>query len=182
MRLLILAYTALAAACTATPEPAPAPASVAATATPGKSCTGPQHDDFDFWIGDWDVFAGNGVRAGENAITREEDGCLLVERWTGANGVTGQSYNFVDPATHNWRQVWISAGAVIDYSGGLTESGSMRLEGTITYQSGGPAIPFTGEWTTNADGTVTQHFEQFDAATGSWSPWFTGTYFRKTVD
>lgn len=176
MRPLIPAL-ALLAACAAAPAQAETPAPAAA---PGKPCTTPLHDDFDFWVGEWEVRAGDGSLAGENIITREEYGCLLVERWTGATGTTGQSYNFVDPSTNQWRQVWVSAGAVIDYSGGLTETGSMRLEGTITYQAGGPAIPFTGEWTPNTDGTVTQHFEQFDAATGSWSPWFTGTYVRKS--
>jgi hypothetical protein len=171
MRTLILTFTALLAACTATPEPPPEAAatlpaaSPAPASTPGAPCASPVHDDFDFWVGEWDVFA--------------EYGCLLIEKWTNANGITGQSYNFVDPLTNKWRQIWVSGGAVIDYSGGLTGTGSMKLEGTITYQSGPPSIPFTGEWTPNPDGTVTQHFEQFDPATGQWTPWFTGTYIRK---
>jgi len=177
MRALFLASAALLAACTAAPEPLPAPAAAAAASAP--PCTSPLHDDFDFWIGEWEVFAANGAKAGENSITRAEYGCLLVERWTDATGITGQSYNYLDPGTNKWRQLWVSGGAVIDYSGGLTDTGSMKLEGTIAYQAGGPAIPFTGEWTPNPDGTVTQHFEQFDPATGEWSDWFTGTYVRK---
>ncbi|MBA3067294.1 MAG: hypothetical protein FP825_02290 [Hyphomonas sp.] len=181
MRRLLPALAALLLpACAAAAEPAPTPPPAAAT--PAPPCTGAAHHDFDFWLGDWEVFAANGARAGENAITRAEYGCLLVEHWTDAQGITGQSYNFVDPGTNKWRQLWVSGGAVIDLSGGLTETGAMRLEGTIAYQAGGPALPFRGEWTPNADGSVTQHFQQGDPATGDWSDWFTGTYVRKVAD
>ena len=71
---------------------------------------------------------------------------------------------------------------MIDYSGGLTETGAMMLEGTIANQAGGPVMPFRGTWTLNADATVTQHMQQGDAATGEWSDWFTGTYVRKQAD
>ncbi|MFQ5563692.1 MAG: hypothetical protein ACE5FO_09000, partial [Parvularculaceae bacterium] len=91
---------------------------------------------FDFWTGDWEVYNLKGEKAGENSITIEENGCLLVERWKGSGGGTGQSYNFVDLATGEWRQVWVSAGATIDYSGGLNEEGAMVLEGEISYRNG----------------------------------------------
>lgn len=184
MRTLILISAALLAACTATPEPPPetlAPAAPALAAAPAPPCSSEIHDDFDFWVGEWDVYDPQGNKAGENSITRAEYGCLLIENWVNAGGITGQSYNFVDPATNKWRQVWVSGGAVIDYSGKLTETGSMRLEGNIAYQGGGDPIPFRGEWTPNADGSVTQDFTQFDAASGEWKPWFTGTYIRKSA-
>lgn len=173
IRARLIPAFALLAACTTAPEtPAPAPA-------PAAACDTPAHHAFDFWIGEWEVFAPDGTKAGENSITREEYGCLLLERWTSSSGTTGQSYNFLDPATDKWRQVWVSNSAVIDYAGRLNETGAMRLEGHITYRNGAPPVPFRGEWTPNADGTVTQHFEQQDPATGAWNPWFTGTYVRK---
>ncbi len=101
-----------------------------------KPCTDPVFDDFDFWVGDWDVTGAGGTVAGTNSITKEEYGCLLVERWTGAGGITGQSYNFVDLASGKWRQVWVSAGATIDYSGGLDDKGRMALDGVIGYPPG----------------------------------------------
>ena len=126
-----------------------------------------------------DVTTPDGNLAGENLITSEENGCLILERWRAADGGTGQSYNFYNPATEKWRQVWVSQGGMADYEGGLTESGSMKLEGTITYVATGLQAPFTGEWTLNEDGTVTQYFEQYDAATEQWNPWFSGLYTRK---
>lgn len=155
----------------------------AAQQTPAQSppCSDPLFRQFDFWVGEWDVYGSNGQKAGENKITREEYGCLLVEHWTNAGGVTGQSYNFVDLATNEWRQVWVSAGATIDYAGGLNDKGAMVLEGRIGYGAGqaGNGARFRGTWTPNADGTVTQHFEQYDDAKKSWTDWFVGTYKRK---
>lgn len=148
---------------------------------PADPCGDEEYRQFDFWLGTWDVTAADGSLAGLNQITSEERGCLIVERWLSASGQTGQSYNFYDPGTGKWRQIWISAGSVIDYSGGLTDSGSMKLEGEIRYHAGGQ-FPFTGEWTPLEDGTVRQHFEQFAPETETWEPWFTGIYSRVAPD
>ena len=144
------------------------------------SCDGDVYDDFDFWLGEWEVTTPDGQVAGTNSITKAEDGCLLIERWTGAQGSTGQSYNFYDTGLDKWRQVWVARGATIDYAGKLTEDGEMRLEGKIAYRNGNTA-PFRGSWTPEADGSVTQHFQQYNSETETWDVWFTGIY-RRTAD
>lgn len=150
----------------------------AAAPAPPPGCDDGVYRQFDFWAGEWEVFNPAGKKAGENSITIEEKGCLLVERWTGVGGGTGQSYNFVDEANGDWRQVWVSAGATIDYTGGLNDDGEMVLEGRIAYRNGKKA-PFRGTWTPNEDGTVTQHFEEYDSEKESWSDWFIGVYKPK---
>lgn len=139
-------------------------------------CSDEAYGQFDFWVGDWVVSTPDGTIAGTNTITKEEQGCLVLEKWSSANGGTGQSYNYYDPARQKWRQVWVSSTAMIDYEGGLTETGSMKLEGTITYLANAQTAPFTGEWTLNENGTVRQYFEQYDAESDTWKPWFTGLY------
>ena len=142
-------------------------------------CASDLFRQFDFWAGAWEVFTPDGQKAGENVITIEEGGCLLVERWTSASGTTGQSYNYVDLATGQWRQIWVSAGATIDYSGGLDENGAMVLKGEIAYPNGTTA-PFTGVWTPQNDGSVRQHFQQYNAEADEWADWFIGIYRKKT--
>lgn len=159
-----------------------APAAPASPPPPPPPCEGDAYQQFDFWVGDWSVAATNRQFAGNNSITREEGGCLLLEKWTSANGTTGQSYNYYNPETDKWRQVWVSAGALIDYEGGLTDTGSMKLTGTITYHGSAQSAPFTGEWTPNDDGSVTQHFEQYNSETDEWTPRFTGIYTRTETD
>lgn len=154
-------------------------AATPAGAQPAPGCDGEgPYAQFDFWVGEWDVYNPQGVFAGRNVITRTQNGCLIVEDWTGAQGGTGMSMNFYDPLTNAWRQVWVSPGAVIDYSGGLDETGRMVLEGEISYRANSLRAPFRGVWTPNDDGTVTQHFTQQDAESGEWRDWFVGTYRR----
>ncbi|MGF1544687.1 MAG: hypothetical protein ACFB00_09335 [Parvularculaceae bacterium] len=145
---------------------------------PQPGCDGSDYAAFDFWLGDWDVTTPDGKSAGRNVISREEDGCLVVERWRSVNGGTGQSYNYFDPATGAWRQVWVSAGFTIDYSGGLNDDGEMVLQGKISYRNGAQA-PFRGTWTAMGPNRVRQHFEQFNAEKGEWTPLFTGLYDRR---
>lgn len=145
---------------------------------PNPCATEPAFSHFDFWLGEWVVVDAKGVKQGDNVITKEESGCLVVEKWRSVKGTTGQSYNFYDPVTQKWRQVWVSRGMVIDYDGGLEPDGSMLLTGTIHYHKG-VSYPFRGRWTPRADGTVKQHFEQYDPDKQKWFEWFTGIYRKE---
>lgn len=133
---------------------------------------------FDFWLGTWEVtpWAGGAV-AGKNTIRSEEGGCVLTEHWTNVQGGTGQSINYYNPNTGKWRQVWVAGGYAIDIEGGLKE-GAMALEGTIYYYAQKNSIPFKGTWTPQEDGSVRQHFEQFNAENKEWATWFDGRYVK----
>ena len=62
-----------------------------------KPCGTAPYRQFDFWMGDWDVFAPEGKPAvGHSAVTLEQAGCLLVEHWIGVGGSTGTSFNYYD--------------------------------------------------------------------------------------
>lgn len=151
----------------------------AQAATPPPVCeTDPRYSEFDFWLGEWEVFV-DGNKVGENTIAKEEGGCLVLEKWTDVNGGTGQSYNYFNPDSGKWRQVWVSSYMAIDYEGGLTEDGSMELHGEITVFNTGKSQKMLGRWTLLEDGTVRQHFAQFDEDKGEMVPAFTGIYHRK---
>jgi len=144
-------------------------------------CEASPYTDFDFWIGDWEVRSADGTLQGYNAITREERGCLILENWTSVTGGTGQSYNYYDPGAEVWRQIWVSEGAIIDYKGGLDGSGAMVLFGDISYRAGTTA-PFMGRWEVLEDGSIRQHFQEYDPQVGDWTEWFTGYYTRVPAD
>lgn len=145
---------------------------------PPNPCDAAEYRAFDFWLGEWEVFDTQGNRAGANTISLEEYGCLLLEKWTNIQGGTGQSYNFYDPGLKKFRQVWVSRGATIDYAGGLNDDGAMFLEGEIHYHNGTNA-PFRGTWTPLDDGSVKQHFQQYDDESEEWADWFVGIYKKK---
>lgn len=155
-------------------DPAPAP-----PAPP--SCTDPVHTQFDFWVGEWNVYDQQGNYGGHNTIEKEFNGCMIRESWEGSNGIRGESYNYYDPLAESWRQVWHGLGIYIDYAGGLNEEGSMVLDGEIFYHANGNRADFRGTWTLLDDGAVRQLFEQRNAD-GEWQTWFDGRYVRKEDD
>ncbi|NNF66060.1 MAG: hypothetical protein HKM98_00975 [Gammaproteobacteria bacterium] len=137
---------------------------------------GARHREFDFWLGTWDVYTADANIAGRNRISKAENGCVLVELWTGNSGVTGRSINFYDASKDKWRQHWVSAtGLLIDIEGNLVD-GSMVLEGSIFYPATELEAGFRGKWTLLEDGRVRQFFEQHDAEKDAWNPWFEGYY------
>ena len=144
-----------------------------------------EHDSafraFDFWVGEWDVHVASGQLAGQNVITAEQRGCLLVENWTSATGGIGTSINYLDKATNEWVQVWNAAGGTqIHIRGGMTDNG-MLLTGTIHYVSNDTSADFRGLWTPLPDGRVRQFFEQSNDGGESWTPWFEGFYSRRVA-
>ncbi len=138
--------------------------------------------EFDFWVGDWDVHDAQGTFVGENSITREEGGCVVIESWRGAKGSTGMSINYLDKTTDKWVQSWHAAGGYqIIIHGGITDEG-MLLSGTIHLIATGQTSPFRGLWTPLPDGRVRQYFELSNDDGATWEPWFEGFYSRKADD
>lgn len=186
MRLFVIAASAVLAAAPASAQTTPsegaeAPSQPQGMSPPPPPCREESYRAFDFWLGDWEVFGLSGGKAGENKVSAQEGGCLILEQWTASGGTTGQSYNFYDPGIEKWRQIWVSGGAVIDYAGGVDEDGAMFLEGEISYRDGKTA-PFTGKWTLQDDGSVRQHFRQYNPETEEWADWFVGIYKKKAEE
>lgn len=139
----------------------------------------PKHRAFDFWIGEWDVADAHGTPQGVNSITKQENGCVLIEKWAGAGGSSGMSMNFYDPAREKWVQQWVGAdGGFINIAGGMKD-GSMVLVGKIRALGSDQSLPFRGTWTLLDDGRVRQFFEQSSDEGKTWAPWFEGFYTRK---
>ena len=138
----------------------------------------PVYRQFDFWVGEWIVEGPNGNKAGENEITRQENGCLLREEWTSVTGGTGQSINYYDPAENKWNQVWVSASGNIGYFKGGLEDGAMVLKGRWVNPDGSGYL-LNGAWTPLEDGRVRQHFQQSTDNGETWNTWFDGYYRKK---
>lgn len=90
-------------------------------------CSGGKYREFDFWIGDWEVFGKNGNKAGDSKISLILDSCIILEEWKSANAMkglfyTGKSFNTYNRATRQWQQTWV------DNTGGSTEylKGSLK--------------------------------------------------------
>lgn len=95
----------------------------------------PEAKQLDFWVGEWDVQI-NGNTVGTNVIQRLEEGCLIMENWTGNGGTSGKSMNFYNPVTKKWRQTYMSSNQVVWEMTGEYKDGAMRYEGEIHSATG----------------------------------------------
>ena len=155
----------------------------AAGATPpptGCSTMRNEHRQFDFWIGDWDVYNTKGTIAGHSRIESVSEGCGISEHWQGAGGGAGVSYNAWDPGSGHWHQFWVgnTSGDVLYLEGGFA-NGSMSMQGVRPNAATGKPQRQRITWTPNKDGTVRQHWETSDDDGKSWQTSFDGSYHRQ---
>lgn len=141
-------------------------------------CAAPEHRQFDFWLGEWEVTA-NGKLAGTNRITRLYGDCGLREEYTTPGGYEGTSFNVFDTQRRVWHQTWVD-----NQGGALLLDGGLR-DGRMVLEAERPPVDgkTTREritWTPNADGTVRQHWEQSTDGGKSWTTAFDGLYRRVT--
>jgi hypothetical protein len=140
------------------------------------ACDSADHRAFDFWIGDWNVTGANNNHT-HNVVTREYDGCVIHEHYTGTKGYTGESLNTFDAARKVWHQTWVdSQGTLLTLEGNL-HGNAMLLEGTLIGKDG-VAAKQRVTWTPNADGSVRQFWESANPD-GSWKAAFDGIYRKK---
>ncbi len=71
---------------------------------------------FDFWIGEWDVYGPQDRKAGDSKIELILDSCIILENWKSATPpYAGKSFNTYNAGTKQWQQTWV------DNVGGTTE-------------------------------------------------------------
>jgi tetratricopeptide (TPR) repeat protein len=141
-------------------------------------CKSPEFRQFDFWVGDWEVQDPSGNVVGQNLVTLEQDGCLIIEHWKDAGGVqTGTSFNYYDIRDKKWHQLYLdnsgNAGAFPAMAGNLT-GGKMIL---LTNEKASPVFRWT--WYTLAPDHVRQMAEQSSDAQKSWQIFWDSMYARK---
>ncbi len=141
-------------------------------------------DQFDFWIGDWDVYFNSEARplVGHNTISRRANGCLIFEEWVNARGSDGYSLRHFNPATATWQMFWVADGYTVKTEGAEVEPGVVLLEGDIHYFDPELITGFRVRFTALEDGTVRQFAEQFNPETEEWDLWFDGIYERSAAE
>jgi uncharacterized protein len=145
-----------------------------------ERCQGPEHRQFDFWLGRWEVRAADGTLQGHNDIARAARGCALLEHWRGAGGGRGVSVNTYDAAVGRWTQRWVGDGATLWLEGGL-ENGSMVLRGTAPRATPRGDVLDRITWTPLPDGRVRQAWETSGDGGRTWGEIFEGFYLRASA-
>jgi tetratricopeptide (TPR) repeat protein len=137
----------------------------------------PEYRQFDFWIGEWDVFTTQGHNpAGTSSIQLILDQCVILENWSG--GGTGKSFNHFDTRLKKWIQDWVdSQSRSVHFEGGL-ENGVMSYFADSVDDNGAPIRRHMQFVPIDAD-----HVRQFSQASSdngkSWTMQYDFTYVRK---
>lgn len=150
---------------------------------PAPGCITPEHRQFDFWLGEWEVTGGPALDriVGHNTIRKVSSGCALAEHWVNAGGRDGHSLNAYDAAAGHWTQFWIgSDGVVLRLAGGLRGK-AMVMEGRLPSANARGGEQWQRiSWTPQDDGSVHQHWQTSDDAGATWQTSFLGIYRRKS--
>lgn len=165
-----LSWTLLLMAAT-TPAPT-APATP--PTTPAAACTDAGYREFDFWIGDWDVFGKNGKQVGRSHIEAILGGCAIAETWHSGSGPASDGRSFNRYQAGQWEQYWVDAqGNRLWLRGGLHANAMVMAD-----EAGAARQRIT--WTPNEDGSVRQLWESSTDSGTTWTVAFDGLYRRAT--
>lgn len=139
-------------------------------------CCSEKFHEFDFWIGNWEVFDSKGNKVGDNEIKTIENGCALMERWRGLRGGTGTSLNYYNKQDSTWNQVWVSSSSAVLKLKGSIINDSMILKGepftmdSVTYYN-------QIKWT-KIEESVKQEWEVYDSSGNLKHKVFIGIYIK----
>jgi tetratricopeptide (TPR) repeat protein len=85
----------------------------------------PEYRQFDFWLGEWDVYGQGGAKAGTSKIDLILGDCVVLENWTGGAGGEGKSFNKYSPEFKRWEQYWVDAQGSTTFFHGKLEGKNM---------------------------------------------------------
>ena len=137
-----------------------------------SSCVAPESRQFDFWVGDWDVFDFDKPAAPVARVQVESilGGCVLREDYRDTDGHMGQSFSVYDTANRRWHQSWVTnRGQLLLLDGGLHD-GTMILSATERMPDGSDRL-VKGTWTAVGGGVREAAVRSTDGG-HTWAPWF----------
>lgn len=142
--------------------------------SPPPGCISSEYHQFDFWVGDWDVFEA-GKSVAHVIVDKILGGCVIRERYREPRGYEGQSFNVYDAGQHCWRQTWMTnSGKFLEITGKL-QGDNMVLSGT-DYDSA-PARLVRGTWKPTKGGVEETAITSTDGGK-TWATWF-DLFFRQ---
>lgn len=142
-------------------------------------CGADKYNEFNFWLGDWNVYDTKGALIGTNTILKIQNNCVMQENWVSKKGPSkGTSYNYVDKTDNTWNQLWVdNSGFSLTLKGNLENKSMVLKSQFFKGQQGDYYNRVT--WTPNEDGSVTQVWEYVDKNETVIQEAFRGIYKKK---
>jgi hypothetical protein len=166
----LVLVTAAMAACIAAPARAADTTSCAADST---------HRALDFWLGNWAISAQGGGPASTSNVSLDLDQCIVIERWDGGRGHTGENIFAYSAGDRSWHGIFAdNQGHVHVFVDGKVRDGSAEFTG--------PSRGEHGETILNritirriSDTQAQQSWEKSSDGGKTWSAQFHLDYTRK---
>jgi len=134
-------------------------------------CDLPEYRQFDFWLGDWDVFeSGSGTSTAHVRVDGILGSCVLHEHYEDNTGTVGESFTTYDVGRKLWHQTWVTNRGRLLTIEGSAENSTMTLSGAY-YRENGEEVRVRGIWTPMG-GTVREWAVTSSDAGKAWRPWF----------
>ncbi|MBD99768.1 MAG: hypothetical protein CMO34_08015 [Verrucomicrobia bacterium] len=141
-------------------------------------CSSIEYNQFDFWEGKWEVLDTNGVKIGENNISKQYNNCLLIEEWQSTSLNKGTSYNYFSPIDSSWNQLWIdNQGGVLELKGKM--EGKQMVLRSKPFKRQDIQVYNQIRWVNHDTNTVKQIWELYSIEGLQQSTLFHGIYKRK---
>ncbi len=141
------------------------------------------HREFDFWIGEWDVFqtVSKQNTGAKSLIQMISGGCAILENWE-SPASNGKSINFIDPVTNKWKQSWVGnyANGTEEFVDGEYKDGALRYT-YETISGGGKGNKIIGRLIFYNQGpNQVRQFNESSADGGkTWTTNYDFTYIRR---
>lgn len=140
-------------------------------------CSSSEYRQFDFWLGEWNVYDTLGNMVGESKIHRIQDSCGIQENWKSKNS-TGTSYNYFRRSDSTWHQIYLdNQGTVLELTGNYLNN-QMVLESDY-FVSNQTEKKHRITWYLNEKNHVMQIWDVVNLNGAIEKELFRGTYIKK---
>ncbi|MDE5416382.1 hypothetical protein L3049_00080 [Labilibaculum sp. DW002] len=134
---------------------------------------------FDFWLGDWEVYANDEI-VGKNTVQLLQNGNVLQENWISEKeNFTGTSFSFYNSKIKKWQQIWIDKNGSNLLLKGIFADGKMILVSDPDSNMGEENSIHKITWMQLPNGDVKQSWESTIDKGKNWSIQFEGIYKKK---
>lgn len=139
-------------------------------------CSTPEYQQFDYWIGNWNVYDTNGKLIGSNNVVKMTNACAIQENWDSkVSDSKGTSYNYYNASDNTWNQVWVdNTGFSLTLKGSFHDN-QMKLRSELIKNNKGD-FHHQITWTKNDDNSVTQVWTLLDSELKELKELFRGNY------
>jgi hypothetical protein len=152
---------------------------VFAAASAGPCVFNPGNRALDFWLGQWTIAAPGGSPSATSSVALELDKCLVVERWDGGRGHTGENLFAYSADDNSWHGMFAdNEGRVHLFLDSKASPGLAQFTGPSQGPNGESILNRVTIRRIGAN-NVEQAWEKSSDGGKTWTTAFRGEYTRK---